>query len=60
MARMEVYEETADIHKQAFLREEVRVSKEVDRETVEASDTIRREELDVNTEEHPVVNKPKM
>lgn len=50
MARMEIYEETPDIHKEAFVREEVRVKKVVDQETVEAQDTIRREELDVDAE----------
>ena len=58
VARIEVYEETPDIHKEAFVREEVRVRKVVERDTVEAEETIRREELDVNTEGHPVVNDP--
>ncbi|AFZ26224.1 conserved domain protein, TIGR02271+C111 [Cylindrospermum stagnale PCC 7417] len=49
VARIEVYEETPDIHKEAFVREEVRVRKVIDRDMVEAQDTIRREELDVNT-----------
>ncbi|BAZ48282.1 PRC-barrel domain-containing protein [Nostoc sp. NIES-4103] len=49
VARIEVYEETPEIHKEAFVREEVRVRKVVDRDTVEAQDTIRREELDINT-----------
>lgn len=57
VARIEVYEETPDIHKEAFVREEVRVRKEVDRDTVEAEDTIRREELDVNTQGNPVIDK---
>ncbi len=49
VARIEVYEETPNIHKEAFVREEIRVKKVVERDTVEAQDTIRREELDVNT-----------
>ena len=49
VAHVEIYEETADIHKEAFVREEVRVSKVVEQETVEAQETLRREELDVNT-----------
>lgn len=49
VARIELYEETPDIHKEAFVREEVRVRKVVDRDMVEAQDTIRREELDINT-----------
>jgi uncharacterized protein (TIGR02271 family) len=50
IARIEIYEETPEIHKEAFVREEVRVSKVVDRDTVEAQETIRREELDINTQ----------
>jgi uncharacterized protein (TIGR02271 family) len=56
VARVEVYEETPDIHKEAFVREEVRVRKEIDREVVNAEEQIRREELDVNTEGRPVVD----
>jgi len=37
---MEIYEETPDIHKEAFVREEVKVKKVV--ETVETQETIRR------------------
>ncbi|MEH1874498.1 DUF2382 domain-containing protein [Nostoc sp.] len=50
VARIEVYEETPEIRKEAFVREEIRVKKVIERETVEAQDTIRREELDVDTE----------
>jgi uncharacterized protein (TIGR02271 family) len=57
VARVEVYEETPDIHKEAFVREEVRVRKEVDRDLVNAEEQIRREELDVDTQGRPVVNK---
>jgi len=57
VARVEVYEETADIQKEAFVREEVRVRKEVDRETVEAEETLRREELDIDTQGNPVINR---
>ncbi|BDI17899.1 hypothetical protein ANSO36C_37010 [Nostoc cf. commune SO-36] len=49
VARIEVYEETPEIHKEAFVREEVRIKKVVERETVETQETIRREELDVDT-----------
>ncbi|MEG3834251.1 MULTISPECIES: DUF2382 domain-containing protein [unclassified Microcoleus] len=48
--RMEVYEETADIKKEAFVREEVNIRKEVETEIVEARETLRREELDVKRE----------
>ena len=57
VARMEVYEEAADIHKEAFVREEVSVRKEVDQETVNVEETLRREELNVDTEGRPVVDK---
>ncbi|MBW4669788.1 MAG: DUF2382 domain-containing protein [Cyanomargarita calcarea GSE-NOS-MK-12-04C] len=54
VARMEIYEETADVRKEAFVREEVKVTKVVDQETVEAKETIRREELDVNAPGLPI------
>lgn len=57
VARMEVYEETPDIHKEAFVREEVQVRKEVDRDLVDAQEQIRREELDVDTQGRPVMDK---
>ena len=50
VAHMDIYEEMADIKKQAFVREEVDVRKEVKRDTVEATETLRHEELDVNTQ----------
>ncbi len=56
VARIEVYEETPDIHKEAFVREEVRVKKVVEQETVNAEETVRREELDINTQGHPSMN----
>ncbi len=58
VARVEVFEETPDIRKEAFVREEVRVRKEVDRQTVDAEDTIRREHLDVDTQGNPIVEGP--
>jgi uncharacterized protein (TIGR02271 family) len=60
VARIEVYEETPEIHKEAFVREEVRVKKIVDHDTVEAQDTIRREELDVNTSGNPNIENPQV
>ncbi|HHP7230507.1 MAG TPA: YsnF/AvaK domain-containing protein [Xenococcaceae cyanobacterium] len=50
VARMDVYKETADIEKQAFVREEVNVRKEVEHDSVSAQETIRREELDVEAD----------
>jgi uncharacterized protein (TIGR02271 family) len=56
VARLEVYEETPDIRKEVVLREEVKVRKEVDRETVQAEDTIRREELDLDNQGQAVID----
>jgi uncharacterized protein (TIGR02271 family) len=55
VARMDIYEEVPEFHKEAFVREEVRVSKVVDKETATAQEQLRREELDVDTEGRPVV-----
>jgi uncharacterized protein (TIGR02271 family) len=56
VARVAVYEESADIRKEAFVREEVRVKKVVDQDTVVADEQIRREELDIDTEGNPVIS----
>ncbi len=53
--RVEVYEEKANIDKQAFVREEVSVRKEVERDTVTGKETLRREELEVKTKDDPDV-----
>ncbi|MFM7423601.1 MAG: YsnF/AvaK domain-containing protein, partial [Elainella sp.] len=55
VVRVEVYEETPEIRKETVLREEVRVRKEIDRETVEADETVRRERLDVDQQGNPIV-----
>ncbi|QSJ15485.1 DUF2382 domain-containing protein [Nostoc sp. UHCC 0702] len=52
--RVELHEETPDIRKEAVVREEIRVKKVVDHDTVEAQETIRREELDINAPGLPV------
>lgn len=57
VTRVEVYEETPEIRKEAFVREEVSVKKEVDPETVTTQETLRREELDIDTKGNPVVDK---
>ena len=59
VARMDVYEEVPEFHKEAFVREEVRVNKVVDHETATAQETIRQEELDVDTQGRPVVKNKK-
>jgi len=56
VARIEVYEEIPDIRKETFVREEVRVRKVVDSNTVEAEETIRREELDIDSSGNLNVN----
>ena len=53
VARMEVYEEEANVGKQAYVREEVNIRKETEQETVTAQEQIRREELDVDVEGKP-------
>jgi uncharacterized protein (TIGR02271 family) len=55
VVRMEVFEETPEIRKEAFVREEVQVRKEVDRDTVESDETIRRERLNVDKDGNPIV-----
>ena len=54
VARIEIHEETAEVRKEAFLREEVRVRKVVEQDTVETQETVRREELDVNSGNLPI------
>ncbi|MBH8552838.1 DUF2382 domain-containing protein [Nostocaceae cyanobacterium CENA357] len=54
VARVDIYEETPDIHKEAVLREEVRVKKVVEQDTVEAQETLRREELDINKSDESI------
>jgi uncharacterized protein (TIGR02271 family) len=56
VARMDVYEETPDIHKEAVVREEVKVKKVVERDTVTAEEQLRREELDIDTQGRPILN----
>lgn len=58
VARMDVYEETPDVQKEAFVREEIRVRKAVDRDVVKAEDQVRREQLDIASEGHPTIDKP--
>lgn len=57
VARVELYEEVADIRKQAFVREEVNVRKETERDMVQAEEVLRREELDIHTEGRPIIER---
>lgn len=59
VVRMEAYEETADIHKQAFVREEFRVRKQVEHNTVEVEDKIRREKLDLEIQGSNIIDNTK-
>jgi uncharacterized protein (TIGR02271 family) len=57
IVRMEVYEETANIRKEAFLSGEVSVKKAVEHETVTAEEMLRREELKLDVDGEPIINK---
>ena len=52
VARVKVYEETANIEKKAYVREEVEIKKEVEKEVVTASETLRKEELEIDGKEN--------
>ncbi|WP_404787791.1 PRC and DUF2382 domain-containing protein [Altericista sp. CCNU0014] len=54
VARIDVYEEVPEFHKEAFVREEVQVSKVVDRDTATTEETLRREELDMDIQDRSV------
>lgn len=53
--RVDVYEETADIEKQVFVREEANIHKEVERDTINAEETLRKEELEIDTDDNEVI-----
>lgn len=57
VARVEIYEEKADVRKEAFVREEVNIRKDVEKSTVEAQETLRREELDVDAQGRTIQDK---
>ncbi len=57
VARVEVYEEKANVRKEAFVREEVSVRKETEQELVSEQATIRREELDIDDSNDIVTNR---
>ncbi len=54
--RVEVYEETPNIQKQAFVREEVNVKKAIDRDMVNAEEKLRRERLDLDKAGQPIID----
>jgi uncharacterized protein (TIGR02271 family) len=55
VARIEIHEERPDVRVEAFVREEVNIKKEVERDTHNVQETLRREELDIDTEGNPTV-----
>lgn len=57
IARMEVYEETAEIRKEAFVREEVHIEKQVERDTITAEDELRHEELDIKANDKTIIER---
>ena len=57
VAKVKVYEETANIEKKAFVREEIEVKKEVETEVINASETLRKERLEINGEENIEIEK---
>lgn len=57
IARVEVYEETANVRKEAFVREEVKIRKEISQDTVNVQEQLRREELDVDTQGTPILER---
>lgn len=57
VARAEIHEERADIRKEPFVREEVSMRKEVEHDTVEAEEQVRHEELEIDSEGNPVVER---
>ncbi|AFY89251.1 DUF2382 domain-containing protein [Chroococcidiopsis thermalis] len=57
VAHVDLYEEKPDIRKEAVLREEVRIRKEVEQEMVSTQEQVRREELDIDSEGRPIVDK---
>lgn len=57
VARVEVFEEQADIRKESVVREEVSIRKEREQEVVSEEATIRREELDIDAGNSPVIDR---
>jgi uncharacterized protein (TIGR02271 family) len=56
IARIELFEETVEIQRQPVVREEIRIRKEVSRETLSAEESLRREELEIQTEGDPSID----
>jgi uncharacterized protein (TIGR02271 family) len=56
IARIELYQETAKIKKEAFVSEEVEIKKEVEKDSLTAEETLRKEKLEINVDGKPVIN----
>ena len=54
VAKVKVYEETANIEKKVFVREEVEVKKEVETEIINNSETLRKERLEMMSGEENI------
>jgi uncharacterized protein (TIGR02271 family) len=57
VARIDVYEESATIDKEAFVREEVTIRKEVEQNIVSGQESLRREELEIESEGKPDIDR---
>ena len=60
VSRVDVYEEVPEFHKEAFVREEVRINKVVETETATTKEQVRREEIDVNVNDRPTTTDGKL
>jgi hypothetical protein len=52
---IEVFEEVPQIRRQVVVREEVKVRKQIERQTLDEAATVRREQLEIGTQGSPVV-----
>jgi uncharacterized protein (TIGR02271 family) len=57
VARIDVYEESATIDKEAFVREEVTIRKQVEQNIVSGQESLRREELEIESEGKPDIDR---
>ena len=56
-SRIETYGEVPEIRKEAFVREEIKIHKEIERETVTAQEQVRHQELDIQTQRSPEIER---
>ncbi|HEY9846888.1 MAG TPA: DUF2382 domain-containing protein [Candidatus Caenarcaniphilales bacterium] len=56
--RIEVYEDTVDIHKQVFVHQQIKIHKEIERSLITAEAEILREELDVENRSNQPLAEP--